>query len=83
LGIYLKWNETLFKEVGYYYYYDYYWELYFWHVTKWYSPQPTYTGEIVAIWEDGSTSTFKVDLSPSEIRRYAYESQFYSEHHSI
>jgi hypothetical protein len=74
-------NETLYKEVRYYYYYDYDWERYYWHIAKWYSSQPTYSGELVIIWEDGSTSTFKVNLSPSEIGRYAYEVEFYSEYH--
>lgn len=76
-----EWNETFYKEVGYSYYYDYYWECYYWRVVKWYSRQPSYNGEIVAIWKDGSTSTFRVGLSPSEIGRYAYEAQFYSEYH--
>jgi hypothetical protein len=74
-------NGTLYKEELYVYYYYYYWANYYWHITKWYSPQPSYTGELIAIWEDGSTSTFTVDLSPSEIGKYFYEVEFYSEYH--
>jgi len=50
----------------------------------WYSPQPTYYGELVATWQDGSTTTFRVVLSPLSvdlgggvfnpaIRKYALE----------
>jgi len=36
---------------------------------KWYSRQPTFNGKIVVIWQDGSTETFRTDLSPVVIHR--------------
>jgi hypothetical protein len=82
-----EWNYTYsvgnytYMEYYYSYYYDYYRDNHSRYVKKWYSPLPTYNGELVVIWEDGSTSTFTVDLSPTEIRRYAEETEYYSEHH--
>ena len=76
-------DGTLYKEVGYSYYYDYQWENTSMQVKKWYGPQSSYNGEILAIWQDGSTSTFGVRLSPSEIGRSVYEREFYSEYHNI
>jgi len=42
-------------------------------VSKWYSPQPKFNGRLVAIWYDGSTSSFNVDLSPSLIEKNSRE----------
>jgi len=40
----------------------------------WYSPQPKFNGKIVVIWQDGSTETFRADLSPAVIYRSSRES---------
>ena len=39
------------------------------YVAKWNSPQPTYNGKLVAIWNDGFTATFSVSLSPVLIEK--------------
>lgn len=40
---------------------------------RWYSPQPTFNGKLVAIWDDGSTTTFTVGLSPLWIEKSSAE----------
>jgi len=40
---------------------------------RWYSPQPTFNGKLVVIWDDGSTASFNVDLSPSTIEKSSRE----------
>ncbi len=40
---------------------------------RWYSPQPTWSGEIVATWGPSSATTFKVNLSPFMITKMVRE----------
>lgn len=57
-----------------YWYYEASWtETYNIYEARWYSPQPTWTGELLAIWGPTSTTTFKVNLSPVMIRRMVLE----------
>jgi len=45
------------------------------YVDRWYNPQPKFNGKIVAIWEDGSTSFFNVDLSPGIVEKTSREGE--------
>ena len=49
------------------------WQRYSSYTARWYSPQPTYNGKLVAIWNDGSTTTFSVGLSPLWIEKFTDE----------
>jgi len=47
------------------------WQRYSSYTARWYSPQPTCNGKLVAIWNDGSTTTFSVGLCPLWIEQFA------------
>ncbi len=49
------------------------WQRYSSYTARWYSPQPTYNGKLVVIWNDGSTTTFSVGLSPLRIEEFTEE----------
>jgi len=61
------------KTVGHHWYEITGYESYRSYKAKWYSPQSTFNGKLVAIWNDGSTSTFSVGLSPLIIEKFKDE----------
>jgi len=74
---YWKWEISVVSTIQWTYCYSIY-------EAWWYSPQPEYYGELVAIWQDDSTAKFRVVLSPLSvdlgggvfnpaIRKYALE----------